>query len=111
MNYDVEIENLKARVDSLQESFIQFGINNTGTVSKVDDTSNRVDAITPYTDTKTAYYGDTSVTFYDAPQGNVTVFIDGFNGGCTTEYIGDRLYVYFERPIDVAQVTVNIFIQ
>ena len=74
-------------------------------------TRQSVSEITPYTDTKTAYYGDTEVVFYDVPQGNTSVFIDGYDGGYATERVGNRLYVYFDKPIDVAQVTVSILIQ
>lgn len=108
MNYDIEIQNLKARLDSLQESFIQFGINNTNTVSKADETSNKVEQITPYTDTKTAYYGDTSVTFYDAPQGRVSVFIDGYGGGYSVSRESSRLIVAFDALDKQTEVTISI---
>lgn len=108
MNYDVEIQNIKARLDSLQESFIQFGINNTGTVSKVDDTSNRVGRITPFTDTKTAYYGESEKTFYDVPQGNVLVFFDKYNGNYAIDRVDDRLTVSFDTLSEQTEITISI---
>ena len=105
MNYDVEIQNIKARLDSLQESFIQFGINNTGTVSKVDDTSNKVTAITPYTDTKTAYIGDTEITFENVPQGNLSIFgISEYS----IDRQSDRITIMFDAVEEVTDITLSI---
>jgi hypothetical protein len=51
--------------------------NSVPTTSKVDDTANQVKAITPYTETKTAYIGDTSCTFTDIPDGLVSIYLNG----------------------------------
>ena len=113
MNYDVEIQSIKARLDSLQESFVQFGINNTYTVSKVDNTSNRVTAITPYTETKTAYIGDYQVLFENTPQGILTVSAVDSEGGFPAyvlEREGGIISVHFDNPLDYV-TTVSISIQ
>lgn len=54
MNYEYEIQNLKAQVSNLQESLIQMARNNTPIVGKVDSTANQVDALDPEVDQNTA---------------------------------------------------------
>ncbi|MBR4406086.1 MAG: hypothetical protein IKT30_06900 [Bacteroidaceae bacterium] len=110
MNYEVEIQNLKARFDSLQESFIQSQINNNDTVNKAYEGYNKANALEPYTDSKTAYYGDTSVTFYDAPQGRASVFIDDMPMDYSVSRIDERLVVSFDQ-LEVASVQITISIQ
>ena len=108
MNYDIEIQNIKARLDSLQESFIQFGINNTNTVNKADDTSNKVEQITPYTETKTAYYGEKKKIFHDVPQGNVSVFFTNYNGDYSVSRMEDTLTISFDTLTEQTDITIMI---
>lgn len=67
--------------------------------------SERVEAITPYKVTKTAYIGDTSVTFTDTPNGNLTVY---FPYEYTVERMADRITVSFEELEEVTNVTISI---
>ena len=64
--------------------------------------------LTPYTDTKTAYYGETEKTFYDVPAGNVTVFIGGYSGSYSVERIENRLTVRFDAITKQADVTISV---
>lgn len=64
-----------------------------------------VESITPYTETKTAYIGDTEVTFYDTPQGNLTVY---FSYAYTVERMADRIIVSFKELEEVTDVTISI---
>ena len=50
------IQELENRLNALEKAFLQAQKNQVPVTAKVDDTSNRVTSITPYTDTKTAYY-------------------------------------------------------
>ena len=105
MNYEKEINQLKMRVDSLTESFLQAQRNQVPITNKVDDTSNRVAQITPWTASKTAYIGDTEVVFESAPQGNVSVF------GLTsyqTERVSDNLVITFDALEEVTTVSISI---
>ena len=68
-------------------------------------TTMRVDEVTPYTETKQAYIGDTEVTFYDVPEGNVTIF---FDKPYTVERLADRITVSFEELEEVTDVTISI---
>ena len=68
-------------------------------------TNKRIDDITPYTDTKTAYIGDTSVTFTDTPTGNLTVY---FPYEYTIERLSDRIIISFEELEEVTDITISI---
>lgn len=70
-----------------------------------DFTEVKVDAVTPYTETKQAYIGDTEVTFYDVPSGNLTVF---FDKPYTVERHADRIIVSFEELEEVTEITISV---
>lgn len=70
-----------------------------------DYTGMRVDEVTPYTETKTAYIGDTEVTFYDVPEGNVTIF---FDKPYTMEKVADRITLTFDELDEVTDITISI---
>lgn len=108
MTIEQRVQILEENFKNLNAAFIQSQINQSSVTAKVDDTSNRVTSITPYTDTKTAYYGDTSITFYDAPQGNVSVFFDGYNGAYSVSRVENRLSVSFDALDKQTQVTISI---
>ena len=109
MNYEYEIQNLKAQVSNLQESLIQMARNNTPIVGKVDSTANQVDAITPYTETKTAYFGETEKTFYDVPQGNISVFFSNDVGRWyDVKRINNRLTISFDALTEQTDITIMI---
>lgn len=105
MNYEQEINKLKAQVKNLQESFLQAQKNQTPITAKVDDSANKIVELTPYTDTKTAYIGDTEIMFTDVPNGNLSVFgIDNFS---MTKDNG-RLVLTFEPLEEVTEITISI---
>ena len=101
---------LEKRVAQLEQIVLQLSRNIPNIVSDVDETSNRVDRITPYTDSKTAYYGDTEVTFYDVPQGKVSVYIDDCLMDYSVSRNENRLIVSFE-PLEVASTQITISVQ
>ena len=68
------LEQLEREVKDLREAFIQSQKNQVPITAKVDDSANNIKAITPYTATQIGYYGETEKTFYNVPEGNVTVF-------------------------------------
>ena len=65
----------------------------------------QIEAITPFTGTKKAYIGDTSVTFSGTPKGNVTVF---FDEPYTLERVGDKITISFDELKEVKEVTISI---
>lgn len=108
MNYEIEINKLNARIDNLQQSFIQAQRNQVPITAKVDNTANDVKQITPYTETKTAYYGEKEKAFYNVPQGNVTVFFSNYNGDYSVSHISDRVTVSFNTLTEQTDVTINV---
>lgn len=108
MNYDFEINNLKRELSDLRNSFIQFANNNNKTVDMADDTANKVVALTPYIETKTAYIGDTEISFDNVPSGNLSVFADNINE-YRTDRVGSTLNIDFIKPLEeVTEVTISI---
>lgn len=109
MNYEKEIEELKRQMKRLQESYLQMSKNQVPVVEKADDAINKADAVTPYRETKVAYYGETEKIFYDVPNGIVSVFFDNYNGEYTADRLSDRLIVTFpEKLTDSTNVTIMI---
>ena len=77
--------------------------------SKVNRLSSQVTSITPYTETKTAYYGEKEKTFYNVPNGNTSVFFDKYNGGYSVSRTEDRLIISFDETIiEATNVTVMV---
>lgn len=105
MTTEQRITQLEARLDNLQNAFVQSQRNQVPITGKVDDTANKVTEITPQTFTQTAYIGDTSVAFTEVPTGNMTVYAP-FN--YTVEREGDRVTVYFEELEEVTEITISI---
>ena len=99
------VQILEGNFASLQQAFLQSQRNNTNTVSRVDDNANKVESITPYTETKTAYYGETEKTFYNVPEGNVTVF--GLKE-YSLDRISDRLTITFDALSEQTEITISI---
>ena len=108
MNYEYEIQKLQSQVANLQESLIQMARNNTPIVGKVDSTANEVKAITPYTETKLAYYGETEKTFYDVPLGNMSVFFTNYNGDYSASRVNDRVTISFDALNEQTDITIMI---
>lgn len=111
MNYEYEIDKLKKAVANLNNTVLQMAKNNTPMVSKVDNTANIVTTITPYTETKTAYLGDTEVIFTDVKDGNLSVFVKDENGNYpdfSVDRNGDIITVYFEPLEYITTITISI---
>ena len=108
MNYEYEIDKLKKAVANLNNTVLQMAKNNTKEVSKTDNTANEVKAITPYTETKTAYIGDTEISFDNVPSGNLSVFADNINE-YRTDRVGSTLNIDFIKPLEeVTEITISI---
>lgn len=61
--------------------------------------------ITPYEQSKTAYFGEVEKVFYGVPNGLLTVHMDG---EYTVERIEDRVYVRFERLDGTKEITITV---
>jgi hypothetical protein len=101
------IKKLEMQVQNLQLAFDSMSRSQTTTVGRVDDTSNKVTDLTPYTETKTAYIGDTEVVFTDVPQGNLSVYFDTPTD-YSVERTKDAIAVTFDALDEVTEVTISI---
>lgn len=98
---EIQVKNLQLAFDSMQRRQVD-------TVGRVDDTSNKVDSITPYTETKTAYIGDTEVVFENVPSGNLSIF-GLLSRLYRVERDSDRVTITLFEPLeDVIEVTISI---
>lgn len=102
------IQQLEKRVAQLEQSVKQMAKNNVTFVGKVDDTSNRVTAITPYTETKTAYYGEKEKTFYNVPNGMLNVYFTNYGGDYSVSRVSDILTVSFDTLTEQTDITISI---
>ena len=105
MDINTRLTNLENLVESLIKT-----INNSKFYTDADISGVRqnVSEITPYTETKTAYYGDKEITFYNVPQGNVLVQFSNYEGSYSVERESDRLTVSFEPLTDNTDITITI---
>lgn len=72
---------------------------------KITSLDNEVKDITPYEQSKTAYFGEVEKVFYGVPNGLLTVHMDG---EYTVERIEDRVYVRFERLDGTKEITIMV---
>ena len=79
-------------------------------VNMHNQSTQKIDEITPYTATQTAYYGESVKNFYDVPEGNVTVFWDNYNGDYSVQRFDGGVNVSFET-LTVAEATISIMVQ
>lgn len=105
MTLEQRIEKLEELYANLSESFIQAQKNQVVNTAKTDDNTNNIKAITPYTETQIGYYGETEKTFYNVPDGNVTVF--GLDEYSMTR-IADRITLTFEPLYTAVNITISV---
>ena len=69
----------------------------------------RVSAITPYVESKKAYYGEIEKVFYRVPNGNVSVFFDNYDGAYEIVRTEDRVTIKFpERLTDMTNINISV---
>jgi len=105
MDIEKRVTNLENRLNSLIKR-----IDNDKFYSDADFAGVRqnVSDITPYEQTLTAYYGETEKTFYDVPEGNVTVYFDGLIKNAGFERKGGNVTVFFDALNDQVKITLSI---
>jgi len=106
------IEDLEERVNSLEDALTEMAKTNVVKTEKIDNTSNKVDHLTPTVITKQAYIDDTEVVFTNVPSGNITVYVENENGdflNYSISRVTDMITVSFEKPLEyTATVTLSI---
>ena len=107
MTLEQRVESLEHQMRLLQNATIQASKNALPQTEKLDETASKVVDLTPYTDSKTAYIDDTSVTFEDVPDGNMSVYVGGTNYSIF-DRDGDNVVVKFEPLEEVSEVSISI---
>lgn len=81
-----------------------------GKLDKVFNT--KISNITPTVFSKTAYYGDTEVVFYNVPKGNITVFFKNDIGfpqySYTVSRDGEIVTITFDAVTSNTEVTISV---
>jgi hypothetical protein len=106
MTLEQRVKLLENQFDNLNKAFLQAQRNQVPITAKVDDSANQVKAITPYTETKTAYIGDTEIVFTDVPSGNLLIYSPIVKMSYVR--LGDRLVISFEPLEEVTEITISI---
>lgn len=73
--------------------------------NEIKDINMSVEELTPYTETQTAYIGDTEKTFYTDIKGNLTVY---FPYEYSVERLSDRIFITFDPLEEVTDITISI---
>lgn len=105
MDIYTRVENLEKLVDSLVK---QINNQNFYTDADIRGVRQNISEISPYTETKTAFYGEKEKTFYNVPQGNILVQFSNYQGSYAVNRIADRLTVMFEQLTDNTDITITI---
>lgn len=107
MTVEQRLSNLENLVNTLSKK-----IDNNKYYTDADINGNRksVSDITPYTESKMAYIGDTFAEFNLAKQGNISAWIeiDGVQTPCVFVAEDDKIKVEFEALEKVATVSISI---
>lgn len=71
----------------------------------------RINAITPYTETKRGYIGEVEKMFYNVPDGNVSVFFDNYNDSYGIHRESDRVKVFVVSEGLKQETNITIMVQ
>ena len=105
MDIETRLKNLENLVDYLSK---MVNNNKHYTDADIAGTRQNISAITPYTETKTAYYGESEKTFYDVPDGNVSVYFTDYDGDYSVSRVSGRLTISFDTLTEQTDITISI---
>lgn len=105
MTIEERLSNLEKLVDYLSK---QITNNKFYTDADISGTRQSVSAITPYTETKTAYYGEKEKTFYNVPNGMLSVYFTNYGGNYSVSRVSDILTVSFDTLTEQTDITISI---
>ncbi len=106
MTLEQRVNQLEKQFDNLNKAFLQAQRNQVPITAKVDDSASKIVELTPYTETKTAYIGDTEIVFTDVPSGNLLIYSPIVNMSYVR--LGDKLVISFEPLEEVTEITISI---
>jgi len=75
---------------------------------RISAVNNRVTQITPYEQTKTAYFGEIEKVFYGVPDGVLTVSFDKYDGEYSIDRTEDRVTISFPRLEDATSISIVV---
>lgn len=101
VSVELENANIQAQIDALTASV-------SAQQTEIDSLSDSVEELTPYTETKTAYYNESEKTFYNVPEGNISVFFDNYNGDYSISRVADRVTVSFDTLTEQTNITISV---
>ena len=102
MTIEQRLSNLENLVDALSK---KIDDNKFYQQADIDGTRQNINEITPYTETKIGYYGETEKTFYNVPDGNVTVY--GL-AEYTLDRISGNITLTFDALTEQTNITISI---
>lgn len=70
--------------------------------------SEAIEELTPYVDSATAYFNESEKTFYNVPEGNISVFFDNYNGSYSVSRVSDRVTVSFDTLTQSTSITISV---
>ena len=108
MTLEQRVTKLEQLYANLSDSFIQAQKNQVVDTAKTDDNSNNIKTLTPYTETKVGYYGETEKVFYDVPSGNTTVFFDNYTGSYSVSRLSNQLAIHFDALTEQTNITISV---
>ena len=77
---------------------------------QISSLNRRVSEITPYEQTKKAYYGEIEKVFYGVPKGIAQVIFDNYDGEYTLTRVEDRVRIGFDEKLK-EQTNITIMVQ
>ena len=105
MDIETRVTNLENMLASIVDTLSN---NKIYTDADIDGVRKSVSDVTPYTETKTAYYNESEKTFYGVPEGNIEVYFDNYNGPHTIKKVADRVTVIFDTLKQNTNITISI---
>lgn len=110
MTLEERVKQLEAQMSCLQLAFVQYQKNQVPITAKTDDTANKVVTITPYTESKDVYIGNTECIFDKVKDGNISAWLesDGVQIPCDFEVVNGKIRVTFEALENVGTVYISI---
>ena len=105
LTIEQRLSNLENLVNSLAKR-----IDGNKFYADADTQGNRqsISELTPYTETKTAYFGETEKVFYDVPTGNMSIFFTNYNGDYSTSRVNDRVTISFDALTEQTDITISV---
>lgn len=76
--------------------------------TSIDNLNSQVSDLTPYVDSQKAYFSESEKTFYNVPEGNISVFFDNYNGDYSINRVSDRVTVSFDPLEQETTITIKV---